>query len=402
MQTQSFSDRVSFDSVVRSDRGAAARWACEASRPHSGLLRGDARRFCRGELHTAPGARRHCAGESRTDLRGLRHVPRARDCGRFYGHFRRHWPCGSTAWDSHSRREQPTQAADAAVRATPRVDWRELRHWHIPESRLPPGTVVRFRPASLWEEHPLGHCPAIGTALAIQMVLIVALLVERRWRHRAMGDLQERGPRTRCLSRCGRWHLVWDVERDRIWATAVLGRPQDFPVLDPAALPTTSRRPYPRTGRASGSRSTRRWRRGGRLISRVPRTSGRWCHALDRGVGSSGLERTGAAFASSAFRSRYHDPKDRGAASRAGPPGDRSPSSCRNGRAAVGVDHPRTQSTARRHPRQRASRAAARWSRTNRCRGIYARSSWTLRRRTNGRRTRLAVFVPLRDGHNAR
>jgi len=30
-------------------------------------------------------------------------------------------------------------------------DWNELRRWHIPESRLPPGSVVLFRVTGLWE-----------------------------------------------------------------------------------------------------------------------------------------------------------------------------------------------------------------------------------------------------------
>ena len=32
----------------------------------------------------------------------------------------------------------------------PMFDWRELQRWGIPESRLPPGSVVRYRAPSLW------------------------------------------------------------------------------------------------------------------------------------------------------------------------------------------------------------------------------------------------------------
>ena len=32
-------------------------------------------------------------------------------------------------------------------------DWRELQRWGIPESRLPPGSVVRYRAPSLWQEY---------------------------------------------------------------------------------------------------------------------------------------------------------------------------------------------------------------------------------------------------------
>ena len=38
----------------------------------------------------------------------------------------------------------------------PTFDWRELQRWGIPESRLPPGSVVRYRAPSLWQRI-LGH-----------------------------------------------------------------------------------------------------------------------------------------------------------------------------------------------------------------------------------------------------
>ena len=30
-------------------------------------------------------------------------------------------------------------------------DWNQLRRWHIPQSRLPPGSIVLFRGTALWE-----------------------------------------------------------------------------------------------------------------------------------------------------------------------------------------------------------------------------------------------------------
>ena len=33
----------------------------------------------------------------------------------------------------------------------PTFDWRELQRWGIPESRLPAGSVVRYRAPSLWQ-----------------------------------------------------------------------------------------------------------------------------------------------------------------------------------------------------------------------------------------------------------
>ncbi|HEY5807069.1 MAG TPA: ATP-binding protein [Povalibacter sp.] len=69
----------------------------------------------------------------------------------------------------------------------PIFDWRELQRWNIPESRLPPGSVIRYRPAALWSEHRVAVLIAAG-ALAIQAFLIVGLLFERRARKRAEID----------------------------------------------------------------------------------------------------------------------------------------------------------------------------------------------------------------------
>jgi signal transduction histidine kinase len=70
----------------------------------------------------------------------------------------------------------------------PRIfDWRELQRWGIPEDRLPPGSVVRYRRPSLWQEYRVAVLSAAG-ALAIQALLIVWLLFERRARRQAEID----------------------------------------------------------------------------------------------------------------------------------------------------------------------------------------------------------------------
>jgi signal transduction histidine kinase/ABC-type uncharacterized transport system substrate-binding protein len=46
------------------------------------------------------------------------------------------------------------KAEEIPIRTLPSVymfDWNELRRWHIPESRLPPGSTVLFREAGFWE-----------------------------------------------------------------------------------------------------------------------------------------------------------------------------------------------------------------------------------------------------------
>jgi signal transduction histidine kinase len=69
----------------------------------------------------------------------------------------------------------------------PIFDWRELQRWGIPESRLPSGSVVRYRSPSVWREYRGTVLTAAG-ALVIQALLIIGLLFERRARQRAEID----------------------------------------------------------------------------------------------------------------------------------------------------------------------------------------------------------------------
>ncbi len=66
----------------------------------------------------------------------------------------------------------------------PTFDWRELHRWGISENRLPPGSVVRFRTPSLWQQYRGTVLSAVGV-LAVQSLLIVGLLYQRRARQRA-------------------------------------------------------------------------------------------------------------------------------------------------------------------------------------------------------------------------
>ena len=69
-------------------------------------------------------------------------------------------------------------------RGQPIFDWRELQRWGIPESRLPPGSVVLYRGPSLWSEYRATVLGAAGV-LIVQSLLIVGLLYQRRARRRA-------------------------------------------------------------------------------------------------------------------------------------------------------------------------------------------------------------------------
>jgi signal transduction histidine kinase len=66
-------------------------------------------------------------------------------------------------------------------------DWRELQRWGIRESQLPSGSVLLYRNLSFWREYPRTVLSA-AAALAIQALLIIGLMFERRARQRAEID----------------------------------------------------------------------------------------------------------------------------------------------------------------------------------------------------------------------
>ena len=58
-------------------------------------------------------------------------------------------------------------------------DWRQLRQWNISEKRLPPGSVVRFKETTYWEQHYRLILGAVSLC-AVEAFLIGALLIQRR------------------------------------------------------------------------------------------------------------------------------------------------------------------------------------------------------------------------------
>jgi signal transduction histidine kinase len=80
------------------------------------------------------------------------------------------------------------------------VDWRQMRRWGLSEANLPPGTIVRFRKPSLWEEHKWLIMGA-AAVLTVQSILIGMLIVQARRRQRAQAALEQRQQELTHLSR---------------------------------------------------------------------------------------------------------------------------------------------------------------------------------------------------------
>jgi signal transduction histidine kinase len=66
----------------------------------------------------------------------------------------------------------------------PVFDWRQLQKWNIREDSLPPGSDVRFRQPSAWQQYR-SHILAATALFLFQFGLIVLLLGEHRRRHSA-------------------------------------------------------------------------------------------------------------------------------------------------------------------------------------------------------------------------
>lgn len=70
----------------------------------------------------------------------------------------------------------------------PVVDWRSLQRWEIKPDRLPAGTLIHYRPHSLWETHRT-LILSLGTILVAQALTIAGLLAQRGHRRRAEAEI---------------------------------------------------------------------------------------------------------------------------------------------------------------------------------------------------------------------
>ena len=77
---------------------------------------------------------------------------------------------------------------EVATKGTPMVDWRALRRWGIKEGRVPANGIIRYRPATLWEEHRR-LILALSAVFLAQAATIGGLLAQRRRRQRAEAEI---------------------------------------------------------------------------------------------------------------------------------------------------------------------------------------------------------------------
>jgi signal transduction histidine kinase len=82
----------------------------------------------------------------------------------------------------------PVAALDLSVN---QVDWRQLQRWGIPEARVPPGSVIRFREATLFERYGW-YISGLAALMVAETALIAGLLVQGARRRRAEEQVRAR------------------------------------------------------------------------------------------------------------------------------------------------------------------------------------------------------------------
>jgi len=98
-----------------------------------------------------------------------------------------------TLADLSRRLADGARAVDIPVQTAPVVpmfDWHQLQRWGISEGRLPPGSIVRFREPTMWQQYRSTIVAAL-VVFAFQAFLIGALLIQRRRAQRSRVELEQ-------------------------------------------------------------------------------------------------------------------------------------------------------------------------------------------------------------------
>jgi signal transduction histidine kinase len=95
----------------------------------------------------------------------------------------------------------------------PTFDWRELQRWGISAARLPPESVIRFRPPSLWNQYK-GYIVGAAALLMLQSALIARLVFQGTRRRRAELRLRHLFEQNQDLA--GRLIHAQEAERARL------------------------------------------------------------------------------------------------------------------------------------------------------------------------------------------
>ncbi len=121
-----------------------------------------------------------------------------------------------------------TAARSESYQPVPMFDWHQLQQWKINEDQLPPGSVVRLKQATYWEQYRRIIVTALSLIL-LQGLLIVALIVQRERRRRAEREQHKADQSLQQLT--GRLLLLQEEERRRVAAELHDGLGQSLAII---------------------------------------------------------------------------------------------------------------------------------------------------------------------------
>jgi len=125
----------------------------------------------------------------------------------------------------------PVQQSKSTV---PMVDWRQMQRWRLDEKRLPPGSVVRFREAGVWQSYKW-YILSFLAAMTLESLLIVTLFVEARKRRRSEKILKELSGRLIHAGEEERQRLARELHDDFAQRLALLSVGLDLLLQDSSA-----------------------------------------------------------------------------------------------------------------------------------------------------------------------
>ena len=68
-------------------------------------------------------------------------------------------------------------------------DWHQLQRWSINESDLPPGSIVKYKEHSIWDDHK-GKIIGAIVIILLQSLAVILLLIQRKKRNQAESESQ--------------------------------------------------------------------------------------------------------------------------------------------------------------------------------------------------------------------
>ena len=183
---------------------------------------------------------------------------------------------------------KPEDIPVEAARVSPIFDWRQVQRWGIEPSLLPVASVIMFREPSVWDRYGGYIFSAVGV-LALQSLLIVGLLYQRRARRRAeiesrRSEAELRESEERLLLAAEAAHLgIWirDLTRNDIWATDSWRALFGFAKSERLDLDGILRRLHPDDRETVQCTLARALEGDGRYEMELSRGAARWPDTLD-------------------------------------------------------------------------------------------------------------------------